>query len=86
MKTVGVIEEYGTYIFIGVFTIFLFIKTMTWETSYKAKPHTQCGKKIVYIGSINQRFSDTITYNKRQWFIYCPLIHKKPKKWGVYKR
>ena len=86
MKTIDIIEEFGAFIFLCIFIILMLVKGITWKEPQKAKPHIRFGKEIRYVGHIGEKFGDSVTYNKRQWFTYCPAIHKKPKKWGTYKK
>jgi hypothetical protein len=71
------------YIWVGFIIVLLSFKAFTWEHQNK-KPRQKFGERVVVTGKIFDRPMDSLTYPKRQWFTYSPLIHKKPRKWGCY--
>lgn len=83
MKWISDLMFFGWCIFIITLLSF---KSCTWEKEIPCKPNIKHGERVTLVGQAFDYPRDSVTYNKRQWFTYCPLIHKKPKKWGKHLR
>jgi hypothetical protein len=59
--------------------------TLTWNEK-PGKPHIQFGQKIEQQGKIFDRPMIEVSYGKRQFPTYSPLINNRPKSWGTYLR
>ena len=51
---------------------------------YLKKGHQQFGHRVINRGVLYERPMVSVEYGKREWGLYCPAIHKRPKNYGQY--
>ena len=50
----------------------------------QSKGHQQFGHRVIKQGVLYERPMVSVEYGKREWGLYCPAIHKRPKNYGQY--